>query len=374
MGRYLVCYFSPTGTTKKVGELIADATGADRWEIRPMRPYSKGDLDWTRRFSRCNREHRRKKLPVIDNPIYTAGDYGIVFLGFPIWYETAPNIILNFLKMNDWTGQKIVLFATSGGSGISAAREDIRAFLKGKGEIPAAGILDPSDPEKVKGWAWNAIDVITGADLSAAEKYVRGNYTGTELLVKEDRSLLNGQEKEQFVKYSRDIEPKYGRDPEQPGPGTERPRRSPYDRYNSGAIERAMRSTSAAASGSTLARTLNAFTDQSFVGKLTELIREKGLKEPEVYRAAQIDRKLFSKINSDQDYKPSKDTCVALAYALKLSLPEANDLLSRAGYVLSHSSLRDVILEYFFSAGRYNLFDINEVLLQLNQRPLGRQL
>lgn len=103
-----------------------------------------------------------------------------------------------------------------------------------------------------------------------------------------------------------------------------------------------------------------------------QLIREKGLSEPVVYRAAQIDRKLFSKIISNQEYKPSKDTCVALAYALRLSLQEANDLLSRAGYTFSHSNKRDIILEYFFSVGEYNIYEINDVLFQLFQNPLGR--
>lgn len=428
MGKYLVCYFSPTGTTRAVGEHIATAIKADRLEIKPKEPYTENDLNWRKYFSRCNKEHRRKKLPEVGFHMFNLAQYGIVFLGFPIWYETAPNIILSFLKTNDWAGQKIVLFATSGGSSISKAREDIRAFLNKQGEIPVSGILDLSDPEKVKNWARNALDIITRTNLSAAEEYVRRNYTGYVPAVKEEHSSYDQQAKptqddsesqkthysravtntstlnegnnppakksSEGGKYSRDFEPKYSLDLT-PDPEIEKLRRendklqmvyqqllrekrgnlprSPLDRYNSSAIERVMRSAPTSASRSTLIRSLDSYTDQSFVGKLMALIREKGMKEPEVYRAAQIDRKLFSKITSDQDYKPSKDTCVALAYALKLSLAEANDLLSRAGYTLSHSNKRDVILEYFFSSGKFNLFDINEVLSQLNQRPLGRQ-
>ena len=113
-------------------------------------------------------------------------------------------------------------------------------------------------------------------------------------------------------------------------------------------------------------------TDISFVDKMLELIDEKHLKDSNVYKAAQIDRRLFSKIVSDRTYKPAKDTCIALCLALKLTLQETNDLLSRAGYILSHSSKRDVILEYFFRERIYNLNDVNDVLTRLKQKYLGR--
>ena len=93
------------------------------------------------------------------------------------------------------------------------------------------------------------------------------------------------------------------------------------------------------------------------------------MKDADVYKAAQVDRRLFSKIVSDREYKPAKDTCVAFAFALKLTLPEAEDLLSRAGYTLSHSSKRDVVIEYFFKEHIYNLNDVNGVLYQLQQDP-----
>ena len=428
MGKYLVCYFSATGTTRAVGEQIAEAIGADQWEIRPEKPFSEKDLNWRRYFARCNREHRKNKYPAVANPMKTVGEYGIVFLGFPIWYETAPNIIFSFLRTNNWTGQRIVLFATSGGSSISKAREDIRAFLGKNGDIPTASILDPLSSEKVSSWAINALDLITKKIRTDAEAYVKQNYIEPVPVVKEDQvpydkqtdhpqpdskthfsratsdikysSVLTPGEtpddkKQSGAKFSRDLEPKYSLDlnPEndllaeirrlrKENEALRRRQesiqraglsRSVLDRYNPGSIEQVLRNASTPASRSSALRTLDAFTDQSFVGKLMALIREKGMKEPEVYRAAQIDRKLFSKITSDQDYKPAKDTCIALAYALRLTLEEANDLLSRAGYTLSHSNKRDVILEYFFSAGKYNLFDVNEVLSQLNQRPLGRQ-
>ena len=96
------------------------------------------------------------------------------------------------------------------------------------------------------------------------------------------------------------------------------------------------------------------------------------MRDSEVYKTAQIDRRLFSKIMSNREYKPAKDTVIALALALKLSLEETNDLLSRAGYILSHSNKKDVIIEYFLRERIYKLNDINEVLFNLDQKIIGR--
>ena len=123
---------------------------------------------------------------------------------------------------------------------------------------------------------------------------------------------------------------------------------------------------------SRLANKLDNCLDLTFVDILTRYINEKGWRDSRVYKAAQMDRRLFSKMMSDRSYKPSKDTAVALVIALELSLKQANDLLSRAGYTLSHSNKRDVIIEYFIREGIYNLSDINEVLYRLNQKIIGR--
>lgn len=110
----------------------------------------------------------------------------------------------------------------------------------------------------------------------------------------------------------------------------------------------------------------------TFVDMLSRYINLKGWRDSKVYKAAQIDRRLFSKIMSDREYKPSKDTALALAIALELSLQQTNDLLDRAGYTLSHSNKRDVIIEYFIREGIHRLSDINEVLYKLNQKTIGR--
>ncbi len=111
--------------------------------------------------------------------------------------------------------------------------------------------------------------------------------------------------------------------------------------------------------------------DEGFSATLLKLIDEKGLTDVQCYKRANIDRKLFSKIRSDPRYKPSKTTAVAFALALELTLPEAQALLSRAGYTLSHSYLADIIVEYCIRQKQYDVLAVNELLFSYDQPLLG---
>ena len=121
-----------------------------------------------------------------------------------------------------------------------------------------------------------------------------------------------------------------------------------------------------------LGELLRAMKKPGFTEELIRLVRESGRKDSAIYKAADIDKRLFSKIMSDAEYKPSKDTAVALALALRLSFEEMQDFISRAGYTVTHSSKRDLIIEFFFKKKQYRLMELNDALYRFGEKPLGR--
>ncbi len=121
-----------------------------------------------------------------------------------------------------------------------------------------------------------------------------------------------------------------------------------------------------------LLKNIDQFRDRTFAERLSELIYQKGLKDSDLYNKAQVDRRLFSKIMSEDDYRPSKDTALALIIALNPTIKDAEDLLSRAGYALSTSSKRDLIIKFCIEQRGFDLMEVNEVLERLDQRIIGR--
>lgn len=125
--RAAVLYFSATGTTKAVAEKIASATGADIYEIVPKEKYSSADLNYRDDSSRVNREmNDRSARPAIANDLAAAAAHDVIFIGYPIWWGTAPRIISTFIEAYDLKGAEIHLFCTSGSSGIDTSISDLR--------------------------------------------------------------------------------------------------------------------------------------------------------------------------------------------------------------------------------------------------------
>lgn len=119
MNKILVAYFSASGVTAKTAKALAQAAGADLFEIKPVVPYTEADLDWTNTRSRSTLEMKNtSSRPAISEKVANMADYDTVFVGFPIWWYVAPTIINTFLESYDLAGKTIVPFATSGSSGM----------------------------------------------------------------------------------------------------------------------------------------------------------------------------------------------------------------------------------------------------------------
>jgi NAD(P)-dependent dehydrogenase (short-subunit alcohol dehydrogenase family)/flavodoxin len=139
-GKTIVAYFSAEGKTEQYAKALAEALRAELFAILPETPYSAADIKWTNPLARCNREKIGKKDVPIRGSVEDWSGFDTVCLGFPIWYYAAPNVIQTFCKAYDWTGKRLFLFATSGGSGIGKTAEKLRPFLKGDPEIVSAGV------------------------------------------------------------------------------------------------------------------------------------------------------------------------------------------------------------------------------------------
>lgn len=123
----LVAYFSASGVTRNAAKQLAEVAGADLYEIQPEVPYTDADLDWTNKQSRSSVEMKDlSSRPAIKGKVENMDDYDTVFIGFPVWWYTAPTIINTFIEANDLKGKTVVPFCTSGGSSIKKSAEDLK--------------------------------------------------------------------------------------------------------------------------------------------------------------------------------------------------------------------------------------------------------
>lgn len=137
MSKKLVAYFSASGVTGSVAKTLAEAAGADLYEIRPEVPYTRADLNWMDKKARSSVEMNAPSYrPALADKDAKVEDYDVIFLGFPIWWYVAPTIVNTFLESYDFSGKKIILFATSGGSGFGKTVERL------KGSCPGAVLME----------------------------------------------------------------------------------------------------------------------------------------------------------------------------------------------------------------------------------------
>lgn len=148
----LVTYFSASGTTKQVAVTLAEILGADICAIEPSEPYTEADLDWTNKKSRSSVEMQDpNSRPDLAKPEIAPDDYDVIYIGFPIWWYTAPTLIKSYLDSYVFDGKTVIPFATSGGSGIEKACKDLAASYPRIKWRPGRLLNNPTESE-LKSW------------------------------------------------------------------------------------------------------------------------------------------------------------------------------------------------------------------------------
>ncbi|WP_443724709.1 flavodoxin [Pseudoruminococcus massiliensis] len=154
MSKKLVAYFSASGVTAKLAKRLANAVDADIFEIKPEKPYTTADLDWTNKKSRSSVEMSDKSFrPAVAEKLDNIADYDTIYVGFPIWWYVAPTIINTFLEQYDLTGKTIIPFATSGSSRMGKTNSELAPSCKGAILKEGKRFEENTDEIELKKWA-----------------------------------------------------------------------------------------------------------------------------------------------------------------------------------------------------------------------------
>ena len=152
--KVLVAYFSASGTTARVAQEIADAAGADLYEIRPEQPYTSADINWMDKNSRSTREMNDPSCrPAIAEPVQDMAQYDTIFVGFPIWWYVEPRIVDTFLESYDFAGKTVIPFATSGGSGMGRTNKALAPSCKGAKLLEGKVFKLSASADALRTWA-----------------------------------------------------------------------------------------------------------------------------------------------------------------------------------------------------------------------------
>ena len=154
MSKTLVAYFSASGTTAKVAKKMAEAIGADLFEIKPETPYSGADLNWQNKNSRSSVEmNDRSSRPAIAVKAADMPQYDVVFVGFPVWWYREPSIIDTFMESYDFAGKTVIPFATSGGSNLGDSAANMQKLAKGAKVVNGKRFSGNASAAELNAWA-----------------------------------------------------------------------------------------------------------------------------------------------------------------------------------------------------------------------------
>lgn len=159
MSKFLVAYFSATGTTESIAKTLAEAAKADLFRIRPETPYSKADLDWNDKGSRSSLEmNDENSRPAIADKVTDMEQYRLVFLGFPIWWYVPPRIINTFLEAYNFAGKTMIPFVTSGSSGLGRIPQILEHLCPSAHWLPGIRFAANAGNAEIQAWAREHID------------------------------------------------------------------------------------------------------------------------------------------------------------------------------------------------------------------------
>ena len=159
MSKKLVAYFSASGVTAKVAEMLAEAIGADIFEIEPKVPYTEADLNWMEKNARSTIEMNDPNArPAISGSVENMEQYDIIFVGYPIWWGEAPRIVSTFMESYDFSGKTIVPFCTSGGSGIGSSASNLERLTSGTTWLDGRRLNGSDSQDTVMEWV-NSLDL-----------------------------------------------------------------------------------------------------------------------------------------------------------------------------------------------------------------------
>lgn len=154
-GKVLVLYFSASGNTKNIADMIADDTGADEYEITPSEPYTEDDLNWTDENSRVNREHEDESLQDVAFDSYDVPDwdsYDTVFVGYPIWWQDASWVMKSYVQHLDFTGKTVIPFCTSSSSPIGESGKNLESLAGSGNWLEGERFSGGASSDEVKEW------------------------------------------------------------------------------------------------------------------------------------------------------------------------------------------------------------------------------